>query len=105
MNPDILTSLFAPTPEEGRFYGMTIGIVTNNKYDEEFGIAGAVKVRFPYISDTDESYWARVLTPMAGKDRGFYFLPEVDDEVLVAFEQGKLDHPYVLGALWNGVDK
>jgi len=41
---------------------------------------------------------------MAGKDRGAYFLPEVDDEVLVAFEHGHVDHPYVLGCLWNGQD-
>ncbi|MGA1865663.1 MAG: phage baseplate assembly protein V, partial [bacterium] len=52
----------------------------------------------------DESQWARVLTPMAGKDRGIYFLPEVDDEVLVAFDHGDIDYPYVLGALWNSED-
>ena len=42
---------------------------------------------------------------MAGNDRGIYFLPEVDDEVLVAFEQGDMNFPYILGALWNGKDK
>ena len=42
---------------------------------------------------------------MAGNDRGSYFLPEVGDEVLVAFEQGDIHHPYVIGALWNGKDK
>jgi uncharacterized protein involved in type VI secretion and phage assembly len=41
---------------------------------------------------------------MAGKDRGTFFLPEVDDEVLVAFDHGDINHPYVLGSLWNGVD-
>ena len=41
---------------------------------------------------------------MAGKERGLYFLPEVDDEVLVAFEHGSPDAPYVLGGLWNGKD-
>jgi uncharacterized protein involved in type VI secretion and phage assembly len=41
---------------------------------------------------------------MAGKQRGTYFLPEVDDEVLVAFEHGDVRFPYVLGALWNGQD-
>ena len=41
---------------------------------------------------------------MAGKDRGAYFLPEVDDEVLVAFEHGQVDHPFVIGSLWNGKD-
>jgi uncharacterized protein involved in type VI secretion and phage assembly len=41
---------------------------------------------------------------MAGQDRGSFFLPEVGDEVLVAFEHGDINHPYVVGALWNGVD-
>jgi len=41
---------------------------------------------------------------MAGKDRGIFFLPEVDDEVLVAFENGDINQPYVIGSLWNGVD-
>ena len=42
---------------------------------------------------------------MAGPERGTYFLPEVDDEVLVAFDHGGIHHPYVIGALWNGKDK
>lgn len=84
------------------FYGVTIGIVTNNK--DKDGL-GRVKVKFPWLSQDEESYWARVLTPMAGNDRGIYFLPEVDDEVLVAFDQGNMSVPYILGALWNGKDK
>jgi phage baseplate assembly protein V len=64
-----------------------------------------VKVKFPALSDDYESQWARVLTPMAGNNRGLYYLPEVDDEVVVAFENGVIDHPYVLGAVWNGKDK
>ena len=88
--------------ENNYFYGVTIGIVTNNK--DEAGL-GRVKVKFPWLSQDEESYWARVLTPMAGNDRGMYFLPEVNDEVLVAFEQGNMSVPYILGALWNGKDK
>ena len=42
---------------------------------------------------------------MAGPARGLYVLPEVDDEVLVGFEHGRPDAPFVLGALWNGKDK
>jgi uncharacterized protein involved in type VI secretion and phage assembly len=64
-----------------------------------------VKVTFPWLSDNEESFWARVAAPMAGNDRGLYFLPEVQDEVLVAFEHGDPGFPYVLGALWNGKDK
>ncbi len=84
------------------FYGVTVGLVTNNKDPEGLG---RVKVKFPWLSEKEESYWARVLTLMAGNDRGMYFLPEVDDEVLVAFEQGDMSFPYILGALWNGKDQ
>jgi uncharacterized protein involved in type VI secretion and phage assembly len=85
-----------------RITGVVIGIVTNNKDPDNLG---RVKVRFPWLSDSDESAWARVAAPMAGKDRGLYFLPEVDDEVLVVFEHGDMRFPYVLGALWNGQEK
>jgi uncharacterized protein involved in type VI secretion and phage assembly len=82
-----------------RIQGVVVGIVTNNQDPD--GI-GRVKVKFPWLSDQDESHWARIAAPMAGNQRGLYFLPEVDDEVLLAFEQGDVRFPYVLGALWNG---
>ncbi|MGH2412758.1 MAG: phage baseplate assembly protein V [Microcystaceae cyanobacterium] len=94
--------LLMPNDPQNRFYGVTVGLVTNNKDPDNLG---RVKVKFPWLSDKDESYWARVLTPMAGSDRGIYFLPEVDDEVLVAFEMGDIAFPYILGALWNGKNK
>jgi uncharacterized protein involved in type VI secretion and phage assembly len=78
-----------------------VGIVTNNQDPDDMH---RVKIRFPWLSNDIESHWARVAAPMAGKGRGAYFLPEVDDEVLVAFEHGQVDHPYVLGSLWNGKD-
>ena len=81
--------------------GVAIGIVTNNKDEEELG---RVKVKFPWLSDADEGYWARIAAPMAGGGRGIYFLPEVNDEVLVAFEHGDVRFPYIVGALWNGQD-
>ena len=84
-----------------RIYGVVIGLVTNNQDPEKLG---QVKVKFPWLSDVDESGWARISAPMAGKERGFFFLPEVDDEVLVAFEHGDPCFPYVLGAMWNGKD-
>lgn len=84
-----------------RIYGVVVGIVTNNQDPE--GI-GRVKVQFPWLSDEDESEWARVATPMAGKERGICFLPEVDDEVLVVFQHGDVRFPYVIGSLWNGKD-
>jgi uncharacterized protein involved in type VI secretion and phage assembly len=98
----MLSELLAAPERDGRFFGVTVGIVTNNKDEEGLG---RVKVKFPWLSDSDESYWARVLTPMAGKEMGIYFLPEVNDEVLVAFAHGDMESPYILGAVWNGEDK
>jgi len=83
-------------------YGMVVGIVTN--VNDPDGLA-RVKVKFPTISDELESNWARLVNPMAGPGRGFEFIPEVNDEVLVAFENGDINKPYVLGSLWNGIDK
>jgi uncharacterized protein involved in type VI secretion and phage assembly len=86
---------------DGGVRGVAVGVVTNNEDPE--GLA-RVKLSFPWRDAADESYWARIATPMAGDGRGTYFLPEVGDEVLVAFEDGDIAHPYVVGALWNGVD-
>jgi uncharacterized protein involved in type VI secretion and phage assembly len=87
--------------DQSRIYGVVTGIVTNNQDPDKLG---RIKVKMPLISSDDESHWARVATLMAGKERGAFFLPEVDDEVLVVFEQGDVNAPYVIGALWNGVD-
>jgi len=88
--------------EQKRIYGVVVGLVTNNRDPDGLG---RLKVKFPWLNDEDESYWARVASPMAGSGRGFYALPEVDDEVLVVFEHGVVEYPYVIGALWNGKDK
>lgn len=88
--------------ESGGHGGVAVGVVTNNEDPEKLG---RVRLKFPWRDDTDESYWARIATPMAGDDRGTYFLPERGDEVLVAFDNGDIHYPYVIGALWNGVDK
>ncbi len=66
--------------------------------------AGRVKLTFPWLSDDYVSDWARTVQLGAGKDRGWTVLPEVGDEVLVAFEQGDFARPTVLGGLYNGVD-
>ena len=89
---DLLTDNAAANSH--RLYGVVVGLVTNNQDPDKLG---RVKVRFPWLGDSDESAWARLATPMAGKDRGLYFLPEVDDEVLVVFEHGDLRFPYILG--------
>jgi len=83
-------------------YGVVVGIVTNAKDPQD---QARVKVKYPTISNDLESNWARLVNPMAGPDRGFEFIPEVNDEVLVAFEYNDFNKPYILGALWNGKDK
>jgi phage protein D len=80
---------------------IVVGIVTNNEDPDNLG---RVKVRYPWLDEKEESHWARIASPMAGPNRGLYILPEIDDEVLVAFEHGDIHRPFVLGALWNGVD-
>lgn len=88
--------------EPGSVMNVVVGLVTNNNDPNNWG---RVKVKYPWLSDTEESNWARVATPSAGNNRGIFWLPEVNDEVLIAFEHGNMSHPYVLGALWNGKDK
>ena len=83
-------------------YGVIIGIVTNLEDPDNLG---RVRVKFPAISDNLESGWVRVASPMAGPERGMEFLPEVNDEVLVAFEHNDFNSPYIIGSLWNGKDK
>jgi phage baseplate assembly protein gpV len=62
-----------------------------------------VQVRFPWLDESDVSPWARVVVPMAGQFYGHYFIPSVDDEVLVVFEHGDMKAPYVIGSLWNAM--
>ncbi|SUS04671.1 conserved hypothetical protein [uncultured Defluviicoccus sp.] len=83
---------------DGNARGVAAAIVTDNRDPRNLG---RVRVRFPWLPQSQASYWARIAVPMAGGGRGVYFLPEVGDEVLVAFEREDLSHPYVIGGLWN----
>ena len=65
---------------------------------------GRVRLRFPWMGEDAVSFWARVAMPGAGKDYGIVWLPQVGDEVLVAFEHGDTSRPFVIGGLWNGTD-
>jgi uncharacterized protein involved in type VI secretion and phage assembly len=80
--------------------GIVIGVVID--LEDPAGL-GRVRVRYPHLGDKP-SDWARLASPMAGDRRGFFFRPEVEDEVLVAFEHGDPRRPYVLGALWSQAD-
>jgi uncharacterized protein involved in type VI secretion and phage assembly len=93
-----------PEARPGLLYGVYPAIVTDNKDPEQMA---RVKVRLPWAPDPSGAQaegWARIATLMAGNNRGSWFMPEVNDEVLVAFEAGDPRHPYVVGALWNGRD-
>jgi phage protein D len=80
---------------------LMVGIVSNNKDPQGWG---RVRVKFPTLTEVDESNWARVVGIGAGANRGFDCLPEINDEVLVAFEHGDIHRPYVIGGVWNGKD-
>lgn len=82
-------------------HGVVVGIVTNIVDPKSWG---RIKVRYPWCHDVVESNWARIAQPYAGKGRGTFWLPEVGDEVCVAFDGGDLNHPYILGGIWNGPD-
>lgn len=88
------------------YAGVVTGIVSQNKPKDADGSWrwGMVKVKFPWMDDTAESCYARLATPMAGNGTGLQLIPEVNDEVVVAFEHGDLNYPMVLGSLWNGKD-
>ena len=102
LRANTLGQLLANNGNGSRGNSVMVGIVTNSKDPENMA---RVKVKYPTISDQLESDWVRVATPMAGPGRGFLFVPEVNDEVLIAFEHGDMDKPYIVGALWNGKDK
>lgn len=84
-----------------RIYGVVPAEVTNIQDEEKLG---RIKVKFPWLADQSETDWIRVMSFWAGNSRGGFFLPEVGDEVLVAFEHGNLNTPYVIGQLYNSKD-
>lgn len=80
--------------------GIVIGIVSDLDDPKKIG---RVRVRFPHLAN-ETSQWARMASPMGGRDRGFFMRPEVDDEVLVVFEQGDPRRPTIMGSLWSTAD-
>lgn len=91
-------------PPSARWYGVYPALVNDVKDPDG---QGRVKVTLPWAPDTDGgSYeaWARLATLLAGANRGSWFVPDPNDEVLVAFEGGDPRRPYVVGGLWNGSD-
>jgi uncharacterized protein involved in type VI secretion and phage assembly len=96
---------FAAVPGPSRLPGVYTALVVDNQDPDRLG---RIRVTFPWLPARDGpalSVWARMTQFAAGPNRGAWFLPEPDDEVLVAFEAGDPNRAYVLGGLWNGVDR
>ncbi len=88
----------------GSWYGVHPAVVSDIKDPDG---RGRVKVTLPWAPDNgSDRYeaWARLATLMGGANRGSWFVPDVDDEVLIVFEGGDVRRPYVIGGLWNGKD-
>jgi uncharacterized protein involved in type VI secretion and phage assembly len=96
-----LLATIAPSHQLQPGQTFLVGIVTDNEDPQGWG---RVKVKFPTLTEDHASNWARMVSMGAGANRGFDCLPEIDDEVLVAFEHGDIHRPYILGGVWNGED-
>ncbi len=79
--------------------GVAVGLV------RERDGQGRVRLEYPWLDRDLRSDWIPIASPMAGGGRGLFMMPEIGDEVLVAFQHGDFEHPVVVGFLWNGVDK
>ncbi|MBN1641146.1 MAG: VgrG-related protein [Anaerolineae bacterium] len=84
----------------GDVRGVVTALVTNLNDPDDLG---RVKVKYAWLGEI-ESDWVRISSPMAGSGRGLMYLPEINDEVLVAFEHGDVNRPYIVGALWSSQD-
>ena len=101
MLPELISSLMRPAPPETRkVFGVVVATVVNNV---DSTMEGRVQIHLPWAPGLDP--WARVAAPMAGILHGAYFMPQFGQEVLVAFEGGDVGAPFVIGALWNTVDR
>ena len=94
-----------PVPADGSapgYFGVYPAVVTGLVDPDRLG---RIEVRFPWLGsdgDRDVRAWATLCTPYADDQQGLEILPEVDSQVVVAFEAGNLRRPYIVGAAWNG---
>ncbi len=87
-------------PSDQKVFGVATATVINNI---DFTGEAKVQLLLPWLPGYMP--WARMSTPMAGLNRGTYFIPQIGDEVLVAFNHGDVREPYVLGGMWNTIDR
>lgn len=102
---EMILDVRTPSGLGGRWYGAFPALVTDIKDPDG---QGRVKVALPWSPDTEGGRyeaWARLATLMGGNNRGSWFIPDKNDEVLVIFEGGDPRRPYVIGGLWNGSDQ
>src|ERR1700704_1708221 len=102
---EMVLDVRVPSGLGGRWYGVFPALVSDIKDPDG---QGRVKVTLPWSPDPGGARyeaWARLATLMGGNNRGSWFVPDTNDEVLVAFEGGDTRRPYVVGGLWNGTDK
>jgi phage protein D len=97
-----LLELMRPPKERDWSAQLVVGVVTNNNDPDQMG---RVRVKYPSLSDSEESAWARIATPSAGNARGILMLPQANEEVIIGFEHGDTRRPIVVGSLFNGRDK
>jgi uncharacterized protein involved in type VI secretion and phage assembly len=97
-----LLELIRPPEVRDWSSSLVVGVVTNNNDPDGMG---RVRVKYPSLSDSEESAWARIATPSAGNARGLLMLPQTDEEVIVGFEHGDTRRPIVVGSLFNGKDQ
>jgi phage protein D len=97
-----LLELMRPPQERDWSANLVVGLVTNNNDPDQMG---RVRVKYPSLSDSEESAWARVVTPSTGNARGLLMLPQPNEEVIVGFEHGDTRRPIVIGSVFNGRDK
>jgi len=88
-------------PVSGQMPGLVEALVVDNVDPDQLG---RVKLKFPLLPEAPESTWSRLVMPMAGRERGWMTIPEIGDEVLVAFVHGDINNAIVVGAMFNGVD-
>ncbi len=92
--------LGAPEPDDRRITGVCPALVINNF---DLLVEGRIQIQVPWLPGM--LLWARVAVPMAGMARGTFFIPQIGDEVLVAFAQGDIREAYVIGSLWSTTDR
>ena len=97
-----LLELMRPPKERDWSASLVVGVVTNNNDPDQMG---RVRVKYPSLSDSEESAWARIATPSAGNARGLLMLPQPNEEVIIGFEHGDTRRPIVVGSVFNGKDK